>query len=71
MKELVQLQKDINKLTKKVKELDTRLTGIESKVGQDVVAMRAEAKAVLEKCTALVNPYSPNTITYDKPGGTI
>lgn len=69
MDELVQLQKEINKLRTEVKKLTKRVEGMESKVGQDVIALRAEAKAVLDKATALVNPYSPSTMTYDNPKG--
>jgi predicted nucleic acid-binding Zn-ribbon protein len=69
MKEIVELQKELHKVVNSVKKIEKRLTKLEESVDKDVVAMRKEAEKVLEKATALVNPYSPNTITYDKPGG--
>jgi len=63
MKELVDLQKKIIKLEKIVKTLEKKLATLESKTGADTAALRAEANIVLEKASALVNPYSPNTIT--------
>lgn len=64
MKELVDLQKKISAIEKKVKTLEKTVTDLEAKVGQDVVLMRAEAKQVLDKASALVNPYSSNTMTH-------
>ncbi len=66
MKELVDMQKKLFAIEKKVKNLEKIVKDLEAKVGQDVVLMRAEAKTVLEKASALVNPYASNTMTNDK-----
>jgi len=70
MKELVQLQKDLHDLAKNIVSLTHRVEDLEDKVNKDISIIRKEAKEVLEKASALVNPYSPNTMTFGNPGGT-
>ena len=64
--ELSKLQAQIFDLQSKIKNLEDKVVNLESKVNIDVVEMRKEATKVLEKVTALVNPYSPNTITFGR-----
>jgi predicted nucleic acid-binding Zn-ribbon protein len=64
MEELVSLQKEVHKIQKDIKSIKKQLKSLDSRVGVDAVQLRAEAKKVLEKASALVNPYHPNTMKY-------
>jgi hypothetical protein len=66
MKELVQLQQELFKTQTEVKELKKKVEVLEAQITKDVKDLRVEAEKVLEKASALVNPYSTKTVSWDK-----
>ena len=64
MKELVILQKRVIEAEKAIKALELKHSDLETRLGKEVVELKMEATNVLNKASALVNPYSSNTMKF-------